>query len=226
MQPELTVCMLHWKRPKQMAAVLDALATQEPRPVIFLWNNSGQVFHHSAVDWQVDSSRNAQCLPRVWMAGWAETPFVCLHDDDLLPYDEHVLHDLVVAASRLKADQAAGPCGAILPPDRPYLPHKSVWCPGSTTPVDLVKGRCLVARTEILRERLSLADVTAEDGIADDFVVCGRLAGGKRLYHVVPAGLTGRYRNLPVGREASFASPDHARRRNAAFRKWLCHANA
>lgn len=223
----LTVCLLNWRRPEHIRIVLDALAAQKPRPVIFLWNNSGQAFRHPAVDWQIDSSRNAQCLPRVWMAGWAETPFVCLHDDDLLPYkDEHVLADLVTAASLLEEDQVVGPCGAILPPDRPYLPHKAVWCPGSTTPVDLVKGRCLVARTDILRERLRLADVTIEDGIADDFVVCGRLAQCRRLHHVVPAGLASRYRNLPTGKEASFASPDHARRRNAAFRRWLCHANA
>lgn len=218
----LTVCLLNWRRPEHIRTVLDALAAQKPRPVIFLWNNSGQAFRHPAVDWQIDSSRNAQCLPRVWMAGWAETPFVCLHDDDLLPLDAGVLHDLVQSAEKLQEDQAVGPCGAILPPDRPYLPHRAVWCPQAATRVDLVKGRCLVARSETLRQRLRLGHVSAEDGIADDFVVCGSLARGRRRHHVVPGGLEGRYRNLPVGKEASFASPDHARRRNDAFRRWLC----
>lgn len=156
------------------------------------------------------------------LAGWAETPFVCLHDDDLSPLDTAVLHDLVKAAEQLDEDQAVGPCGAILPPDRPYLPHRAVWCPRAATGVDLIKGRCLVARSETLLQRLNLGHVSAEDGIADDLVVCGALARGGRRHHMVPAGLGGRYRNLPVGKEASFASPDHARRRNNAFRKWLC----
>ena len=217
----LTICLLNWKREKNLRRILDALKSQTIRPTIFLWNNSPKPFRHEAVDWLVESSQNRQCLPRWWMAGFAETEFVASLDDDLIMTDDRVFEDAIRLAREQPEDRAIGPVGAILPPEKPFFPHKHLECPARDWPVDLVKGRCLIVRTEVLRRTLSLAAVTKEDGSCDDIVVCGALAAGRRLHHLVPSVFHRRFKNLAAGKEALAARPDHYPRREAARRRWL-----
>jgi len=72
-----------------------------------------------------------------------------------------------------------------------------------------------------LRRALSLRNVSTEDGMCADIVVCGALANGRRLHHLVPAVFHGRFKNLPTGSEASFRQSHHSGRREAGRRRWL-----
>ena len=219
----ITVCLLNWKRPRNLRRIIDRLGEQTLRPTIFLWNNSPETFEHPAVDWQVDSSRNMLCPPRWWMAARARTPWVASLDDDLLPADRRVLADAVTVADAQPAERAIGPFGVNLRPGRPYFPHDNVRCPPCDTPVDLVLGRCLIVRAGALRRALRLADLNAyyDHGRGDDMAVCGALAGGRRRRHLVPGMFRGRFRELPVGREGLEHHPSHAGGREAARKHWF-----
>lgn len=217
----LTVCLLNWKRPENLRRILDALARQTVRPKIFLWNNSPEPFRHEAIDWQIDSSCNLICSPRWWMAAHAETEFVASLDDDLIPADDRVFEDALQLAAGQPDDRVIGPVGCLLPPGQPYFPHRDFVCPEQDQQVDLVKGRCLIVRTQRLRRALSLHDLAAEDPHCDDIVICGALARGRRLYHWVPGLFHGRMRGLEEGEVGLYALPGHAERRDAARRRWL-----
>ena len=221
----LTVCLLNFKRPDNLRRILDRLAEQTicEQMSIFLWNNATAPFRHPAVDWQVDSSRNAVCPPRWWMAVHAETEFVATLDDDLIPADERVFADALDVAQGPRPTCAIGPFGVILQPGRPYFPHVDVRCPPQDTPVDLILGRCLIARTAALRTALRLGDLVGgeDDGVGDDIAVCGALAAGRRGRHLVPGRLAARFEELPAAGEALERHPEHPRRREATRRRWF-----
>ena len=88
--PDLTVCLLNWRRPDNLRRIIDALARQTARPAVFLWNNSGQPFRHDGIDCWIHNSRNSGCWPRWLLATQAETDFVASLDDDLMPADPHL----------------------------------------------------------------------------------------------------------------------------------------
>ena len=222
----ITICLLNWKRPKNLRRIIDRLAGQTLRPTIFLWNNAPEPFHHAAIDWQVDSTRNVLCPPRWWMATQASTQFVASLDDDLIPADERVLEDAVSVAHKQPADRAVGPFGVILRPGQPYFPHDDVRCPAEDTLVDLVQGRCLIVRTETLWAALRMGDLCGPVGAEDDIAVCGALAGDRRRYHLVPRVFHRRFWPLREGDEALWRQPDHARRRQTARQRWFPERNS
>jgi hypothetical protein len=217
----ITVCLLNWRRPDNLQRILDRLAQQTVRPVIFLWNNSPPPFRHRAVDWQVDSGRNVLCPPRWWMASQAETELIMSLDDDLMPADDRLLEDVVAVARRQPADRAIGPYGVNLRPGRDYFPHHDVRCPSRDVLCDIVLGRWLVVRTATLRSKVRLGDLCGDVGHEDDISLCGALAAGRRRYHLAASVFAGRLDQLPEGEEALFQRPDHQQRRNAARRRWF-----
>jgi hypothetical protein len=144
----LTVCLLNWRRPQNVKRLLDALERQVPRPEIFLWNNGGALWH-PAVDWQVNSSRNALCWPRWSMAIHARTEFVCSLDDDLLPRDAKLLADALAFARR--SPGIIGAAGVAMRAGGGYGNGKHFNRPRLTRQVDVVKGRLLMLPAEALR---------------------------------------------------------------------------
>lgn len=88
--PRVTVLLLHYKRRENLLRILGCLDGQQPRPAIFLWNNSEEQFTDSRVDWQIDSAANRFCWPRWFMGSLARSEFVCTLDDDLLLTDPNV----------------------------------------------------------------------------------------------------------------------------------------
>src|SRR5688572_15947857 len=73
-RPRTTVCLLNWKRPENIRAVIRSVSSQLPRPEVFLWNNGADI-ECEEVDWYVRSSLNKRCWPRWSMARHAETEF-------------------------------------------------------------------------------------------------------------------------------------------------------
>lgn len=126
--PDLTVCLLNYKRAPNLERIIPALAQQSVRPAIFLWNNGDPLPPQSPflkhVDWLIESNQNLRCWPRWFMASRAETPFVCSWDDDLLPTDGRLFQDVLDAYHELNLTGAVGPFGVKFDRRQPY---QSCW---------------------------------------------------------------------------------------------------
>jgi len=223
--PDLTVCVLNWRRPDNLRRIIDALARQTARPVVYLWEQSGERFRHPAVDWQVVSNRNLGCWPRWFMAARAQTEFVASLDDDLVPADDRLLADALDIAAAGPNGQAVGPFGANLDPAEDYSRHKPIQGVAVDTPVDLVKGRLLIVRTADL-QRVSAALEPRGAFDCDDIILCGALAGCRPRRHLVPSLFVGRLEELPKGKVGLEHQAEHYARREAARRPWFPRAAA
>ncbi len=218
----VTVVLTNWKRPQNLTLILDQLATQTVKPVIFLWNNA-EKFSHPAIRWMADSSVNMACQPRWWMASCAMTPFVCIMDDDLILDDTRLLEDMVAFLSHRTEQTIAGFVGVKLVPSNDY--HHSVHLKAGADadqPVDIVKGRFMMMRSSALR-RIHLHPSPSRDVlICDDIRVSGSFADGRSGQHVLPAIAAGRWRELPnehslYTQEGHFEHREKARREAFPF---------
>lgn len=206
----VTVCLLNWRRPENLRRVVDALAQQQPRPVIFLWNNAGGPLKLKGIDWQVDSSRNVGCAARWQMAVHAESEFVCSWDDDLVPKDPRLLADAVAALAGGPAVGLLGAYGVRMLPGKDYLGSSHISFPGTDEMVDIVKGRLLVARSADVR---ALPPCPPHYALADDLWLSAGVAGP----HRVTGLFRGRIRELPAP-HAVCNRPGHYAERDAAWR--------
>jgi len=215
----VTVCLLNWKRPQNLAHVLDSVASQSIRPVIFLWNNGGP-FRDERVRWQVDSSRNMGCWPRWFMASRATTEYVCSLDDDLILKDPYVLEDAIAFLAQCEDGTIIGPEGVQLAFSKSYRDCTHVACPAEDTPVSIIKGRMMLLRRSALnRVSLTTAYDVARD--ADDIAISAMVAGGKGAKHIVPGLFRGRLEDLEQLGVGLSQRPGHHERREAARRKYF-----
>ena len=164
--PSVTVILLNWKRPENLPAVLDGLQMQAVRPRIWLWDNSPGGAPEAVArrcDLVVRSNRNLGCFARWWLASRAATPYVCSIDDDFRLTDGRLLDDAVEACREKCPDGIVGifgwkgidGCGTGGSPTRagPVIDYKQGrHVNGATedTNVDLVKGRFMVFRRDLL----------------------------------------------------------------------------
>lgn len=196
--PRTTVCLLNWKRPENISAVIQSVSSQVPRPDVFLWNN-GSPINDRSVDWYVESSVNMRCWPRWFMARQARTELVCVLDDDIFFSDSGVLKDLAdILLERGNQRTIVGPCGVTLRDGATYKDAHHVHPFRGThadRPCDLVKGRCM------LMWRSALVDVSFPDDLArdcdDDIVISSLLARRRKGQHISAASLGSRFTLLP-----------------------------
>src|SRR5215510_2961873 len=110
----LTVVVTNYLRPANVTRLIDTIRAQTLQARIFVWDNSPtHDFDDPRVDWLIRSSLNARCAARWWMASQAETDFVLVHDDDLMPSNPKVLAWTLDAAAKI-APFAIGATGVIL----------------------------------------------------------------------------------------------------------------
>jgi hypothetical protein len=221
---DITVCLLSWKRPKNIPILLDTIKAQKVESRVFLWDNGEEPVEDDRIDWIVRSSVNMLCWPRWFMACQADTEYVCTLDDDLCFKDHGVLGDGIEALETLDDHKIVGPFGRILSPAGLYSGGSNVW--GSEEdretnwPVDVIKGRHMVVKTRILRNRLPMAIPPPPE---DDIAVCGILAEGRRHQHVRPHHYgyrLQRFRELPAN-DAIWKKPDHLDRRDETARSFF-----
>lgn len=218
----ITVCLLNYRRPKNLEQVIAALLQQTVRPNLFLWDN-GEIppANVGYMDWLVTSRENKFCLPRWWMAARAETTYVCSLDDDMLPKDENVLADAIAAHEGLNTGRSAiGPYGVLFTePEYEACDHLSphdVTPPYDGQPVDMIKGRFLLARTDDIKKMPLLDSYINEDDIG----LCGLLADGKPARHHIPRILKDRFEELPAPHAWS-RRPEHVQSRNMARKRFF-----
>ncbi len=185
---DLTVCLLNWKRPENLDKIIDNLYGKVK---IFLWDNSGSFKKKDKrVDWHVRSSVNKFFSPRWWMLKFAQTNFVCTHDDDFNLENVYVLQEAIDALNNDKEKKAAGFCGRILrgkpceftktkafnyyKPDDELKEDKKV--------VDFIAGRLILTHTNSIRniELSNLSKINDGKDYHDDLDICAKLAK-KRL---------------------------------------------
>jgi hypothetical protein len=216
----VTIVITNYLRPTNVERLIDALGRQTVAPTIFIWDNSPtKDFHDPRADWIIHSSKNARCTPRWWMASHAETDFVLIHDDDLMPSHSKVLARTLDAATRA-APFAVGAAGVILKRSCGYWESRHVGLRAKVirhdARVDIVKGSyfcCPAARLASIGHM----ELDAEDDIA----VSAKLGEGVRHPHLVLAELRSSFELLREGEGARKDRCNHRAAREAARRRFF-----
>lgn len=211
----VTIVITNYLRPTNVERIIDAFSTQTMVPTIFVWDNSPtKDFHDPRVDWIIRSSKNARCTPRWWMASHAETDFVLIHDDDLMPSHPKVLAWTLDAASRA-APFAVGAAGVILTSNTGYWESRHVGLRAKRirhdTHVDIVKGSYFCGPSAGLT-KIGYLELDAEDDIA----VSARLGNGFKQPHLVIAKLRTSFELLLEGEGSRKHRCSHRAARQAA----------
>lgn len=213
----VTVIVTNYLRPANVARLIDALRAQTVRATIFVWDNSpAHHFDDPRVDWIIRSSKNTHCTARWWMASHADTDFVIVHDDDLMPSHPNVLAWTLDAATQA-APFALGAAGVVLKRNAGYWQSRHVGIRADRirhdVRVDIVKGCYFCSPTAELM-RTGYLDLDEEDDIA----VSARLGGGVARPHTVAARLRTSLALLPDGEGARKHRPRHRAARETARR--------
>jgi len=233
--PTVTVVLLNWRRPENISIVLQSLARQTIKPEVAIWDNgfgeSGglkyragvrgllPIAEHPMIGLVISPSRNLGCMPRWWMATGVKTDYVCSLDDDLALADERVLADAIDAQRRLCPEGIVGPFGYRRVEGKSYKAGLHVNGRSKTDRrVDLIKGRMMLFPTRLLA-RVPMAIPGVDPG-EDDVYVNLCISRGLPNYHLVPAVLAGRWKQ--VGKEDARSRalrPGHFEHRDECIRK-------
>jgi len=216
----VTIVITNYLRPANVARLIDALNRQTVVPTIFVWDNSpAKDFHDPRVDWIIHSSKNAHCTPRWWMASHAETDFVLIHDDDLMPSHSKVLAWTLEAAAKA-APFAVGAAGVILKRNTGYWKSRHVGLRAKLIRqdmrVDIVKGFYFCCPAPQLA-KVDYMELDTEDDIA----VSAKLGEGFRHPHLILSELRRSFELLPEGEGARKNRCHHRRAREAARQRFF-----
>ena len=216
----LTVVLANYSRPENVRRLIQALRQQTLKPTLFVWDNSPeQDCDDACIDWLIRSSRNAKCSPRWWMASHADTDFVLIHDDDLLPSHPKVLAGTLEAAAKT-APFAVGAAGVILEGGSGYWLSRHVGVRADYVDddarVDIVKG-CYFCCPTVQLEKVDYLELDAEDDIA----VSAKLGNGISQPHTVLADLQNDLQLLPEGEYSRKTRKSHRAARQAACWKYF-----
>lgn len=209
----ITVVLLNWKRRNNIIKIIDSLLSQSLKPIIYLWNNSPEVFVDTRLDLVVNSSVNLRCWVRWTMGTLTSTKYICSLDDDLMFSDNYVLEDMVRLMEQEKNPlRVYGLNGVILPKDGSYRKHGGG---RKFHEVDIIKGRLMCLRTENIYSVINRPSETE-----DDIAICGILSGGVRLFHRQIGWLWDRVIDLPDN-DGLCGQKGHWERRDLAAIKYF-----
>ena len=217
----LTVVVTNYLRAANVTRLIDAIRAQTLQATIFVWDNSpAQDFDDPRVDWLIRSSRNARCAARWWMASHAETDFVLVHDDDLMPSNPNVFAWTVDAAAH-NPPFAVGASGVVVNRDLGYWQSQHVGLRSASirrdVRVDIVKGMyfCCAA---VQLARVGYLDLDGEDDIA----VSAKIGGGQARPHLVLARLRSNFALLSEEGARSYRASHRSARELALQRFFNC----
>ena len=216
----VTIVITNYLRADNVARLIDTLSKQTVEPTIFVWDNSpAGNFYHPRIDWMIHSSKNARCTARWWMASHAQTDFVIIHDDDLMPAHPRVLARTLDAATSV-APFASGAAGVVLKNSSDYWESKHVGLRAKAIPrdtkVDIVKG-CYFCCPAARLAKIGHLDLDDEDDIA----VSAKLGDRRKHPHLVIAELQTSFELLQEGEGARKDRPQHRAAREIARRQFF-----
>jgi len=214
MKKGITVILLSWKRPKNIYKIIDAFTKQTIKPRIFLWNNNPEFkFEDDRVEWIVNSNQDLYSYARFLMIPMVETEYVMTMDDDLMPNSDEFL-EFAINLVKEHPDGIVGPFGKrIVGGGSPYNGPEI-----RTDHADIVKGRCMCMRTEIM-ERVPLGTLGRIRN--DDIYVSYHAANGKKNTHFISWALREMTEDLPEGNCGMDRDPNHMLSRNQFIKELL-----
>ena len=197
-----TGLFLNWKRPANLKAIIANLREQA---YIWVWNNGVQ--GNFDADVQINSSVNFLSYPRWLMATQPKTEFVFVHDDDLMVTTP--IKEIEEYMDTLPKDAILGCAGVTLVKGKGYWSSRHR--PRANGTVDIVKGRFMFLRTELLRKvYLKPAGLTRGDDI-----YISSFSTHKELPKFI------HKRNLPTGQEGLMKQSGHRTEREKAVEAYF-----
>ena len=215
MKEGITVILTRWKRPENVKLIIDALLKQTIKPTIFLWNNNpDSKFRDKRVDWIVNSSVDKHCFVMWGMALVVETKYLMKIDDDLIPNSNNFLEKAITLVEE-HPNGIVGPFGRriMFGQTNPYNGPEI-----RTDYADIVKGRCMCMRTEILNRVPLVAPGPIRN---EDIYICYHTANGKKNAHFISLELRELTKDLPEGNVGMDNAPDHMTSRNEFIKEMI-----
>ena len=212
--PTVTVVLLNWKRPENLKKVIESIKKQKKVDVkIHLWNNNVDCDEFFDVDMQIDSDENYICMPRWFMASMTKSEYIMTLDDDLLLTEPYVIYNLVSVhrAYPTLDNLIVGPYGRNFGTNGYNGEDNDFNHIEEDTRVDIIKGRCMFMKRELL-ERVKLHD----PGSADDIYI-----NSFSEHRIIPRCIRHGFEDLPEGNEALSADPQHYISRAKASQKYF-----
>ncbi len=157
---DITVVIANWRRPENIDRIFEALPAECMKFILDNSNGKHPLSNEvlAEADWVMTSTVNEIRL-RWTMATMARTKYFCIHDDDL------IVHDWSPYIAAVSETGLCGPFGVRLNYNHPHAPYsKGQHVTGGT--VDVVKGRFIIGRVDLLRENLKYRP--GFDHITDD----------------------------------------------------------
>lgn len=207
MKKGITVILLTWKRPKNMEKIINAFTKQTIKPKLFLWNNNPDIkFEDDRVEWIVNSNEDMYSFARWLMIPMVETEYVMVMDDDLMPNDNKFIETAIRLIEK-NPKGITGPFGkCIMKGSNPYNGPEV-----RTGPADIIKGRCMCMRTEVLKN----VPLGTEGFVRnDDIYISFYAANGQKDRHYVWWKLREMTEDLPEGGVGMDKDPNHMKSRN------------
>jgi hypothetical protein len=207
MSKDLTIIIANYMRPENV----NRIASEIPKGAkLFIVDNSpNRSLGPTAIgraDWILESSRN-NLTTRWYMASQADTPYYCVHDDDLLlrRYDDYVKNTNVLT----------GPFGVKLSAQSKYIDCYHTETHGDE--VEIIKGRMMFGETACLEWTPVPMPPRGLDGdyetiISEDIFISSILGGKFKVTNFNDVV------ELPAP-HASSKTMDHYNRREVARRK-------
>lgn len=221
----ITVCLTNWRREAKLRETIKSLKCQTVNPSIFLWNN-GERSDFADIDWLVESSLNRKCIPRWFMAMFAETEFVCIIDDDIILNDKNVLEDIIEIASENDDNIIYGISGVRLQLGKTYSTSEHVFSYKGEAlydniSVDIVKGSFMFMKAQSMRKLVDISMITVDT--CDDIYVSSFMTK-KRRQHLCLSSFRDRFVHTGDDIHALWRSEDHFLSRNrvsaSAFKEY------
>ena len=234
MTPEVTICLLNWKRPANLPVILESFAAQTVPCQVYLWNNGAplpeSVTRHPLVKMVVDSDCNLCCLPRWWLASIADTDYVTSWDDDTAMADPLLLADSLAAHKKECPNGIIGTDGWIYVKGQTYYRGKHIRGSAGGMNVDVIKGGYMFMPRRLLKDvplylpcfpQLAPGPWAAPFR-AEDIMVSLCVSKGQPGFHRVPAILAKRKKMLPSN-DALSTQKEHLGIRDAAYKLLMLH---
>lgn len=206
--------LLNWKRGENLKKVIESIRHQSIKVEIYLWNNNPDDTHKYDVDFQFNSPVNLKCWPRWNLASFIKQGYIFTLDDDIIFGDNKIVEDLIEYYNRIDTLESEVPIigwTGVVVNDRNYWKCKHISEPRETdTKVDIVKGRFMFTKTQILDK----VTITRED---EDDIKISSYSNTK----ILPSLLRDRMVNLDEMDVGLINTPNHKDNRVVACKKYF-----
>jgi len=204
----ITIIYTNWRRSSHLKKIIASARKQTVSPIVWVVDNASNTeFEYTGdCDRLIPADNSRKCLERWEHARDVKTKFVCIMDDDLMFLDNSVLEKSIRFLDKNETVDAIGKQGVILRAPT-YWESIHISIVKRHTHVDILKGRFIVTRASVILEN----PITNEPGAftCDDIVFSSKL--NKKI---VMKGMHIKFRNLPEGNEALYASEEQKKARN------------